>query len=369
LEVPRSSVNDNKIVIGVDYDIKCIYNAKELSGQTISRLTDLESTNLLIDDIGNKIDGQYVLSGAASGRVYNHQPPQNSELELLYQVGNTSNIRRFKLTAEKISELSGNTNYFVGNIITEMIFYYKDVDGNKVTETEKNWTEFSSSLSAITASTSVKDSMSATTLFDGDDIYCDITYYIGATLSRESGETTNTNFKLAYADDPTYNYGVEYKETVKFIKENREYYLKKQIKKQIPTTFNSVSGHSVSYPIYVYKLEQELHEVEGDVYNTYFQSPLAKFKTEINLITKVNEELDSNFSNYKDMDKYNNIHVSPTFKEEYMLGISSLENIDSDIYIERGINAAFEKHLKLGEITSMEALEQYSNGYFKIMES
>ena len=52
-----------------------------------------------------------------------------------------------------------------------------------------------------------------------------------------------------------------------------------------------------------------------------------------------------------------------------MLGISSLENIDSDIYIERGINAAFEKHLKLGEITSMEALEQYSNGYFKIMES
>ena len=45
------------------------------------------------------------------------------------------------------------------------------------------------------------------------------------------------------------------------------------------------------------------------------------------------------------------------------------ENVDSDIYIDRGINAAFEKHLKLGEVTSLEALEQYGNGYFKIMES
>jgi hypothetical protein len=43
--------------------------------------------------------------------------------------------------------------------------------------------------------------------------------------------------------------------------------------------------------------------------------------------------------------------------------------VDSDIYIDRGINAAFEKHLKLGEVTSLEALEQYGNGYFKIMES
>ena len=52
-----------------------------------------------------------------------------------------------------------------------------------------------------------------------------------------------------------------------------------------------------------------------------------------------------------------------------MLGISSLENIDSDIYIERGINAAFERHLKLGEVTSLEALEQYSNGYFTIIDN
>jgi hypothetical protein len=55
----------------------------------------------------------------------------------------------------------------------------------------------------------------------------------------------------------------------------------------------------------------------------------------------------------------------PVFREEYKFGNSVLQNVDADIYIDRGINAAFEKHLKLGEVTSMEALEQYGNGYFK----
>ena len=107
-------------------------------------------------------------------------------------------------------------------------------------------------------------------------------------------------------------------------------------------------------------------DIETDIYGTYYETPLAAFKTEINLI---NADLTTNYSGYIDMDTYNNIHVTPTLKQEYMLGISSLENIDSDIYIERGINAAFEKHLKLGEVTSLEALEQYSNGYFKIIEN
>lgn len=367
-EVPNSEVVDDYIVISLEYEPQ-IYSARELSGQTVSKLTDLESTNVLIDDIGNKIDGKYMLKGAANERPYNHQPLEGAELDLLYEVGNTSNINRISgLTVDNLNDISGNTNYFIGNIITDMVFYYKDVSGNIVEDTVYEWS--GSSLDTIhlsqSARTDIETSNANTVIFDGDDIYCDVTYYMGATLGRESGGT----FFLAYDEnntgDTNYNYGVQYKETVKFVKENREYYLKKQIKKQIPTKVNSVSAHSVSYPIYVYKLKQDFKEIEGDVYNTYFQSPLAKFKTEINLI---NEDLTTNYSGYIDMPTYNNIHVSPTFKEEYMLGISSLENVNSDIYIERGINAAFEKHLKLGEITSMEALEQYGLTFFKIIDT
>lgn len=367
-EIPKSKVVGKQIVIGLDYNPH-VYKSKELSGHTISRLTDLENPNVLVDDIGNKIDGRYVISGDATNRQYNHQPPQGKELDLLYEVGNTSNIRRFKLTYEDVDEFEDiNTpNYFVGNIITNMVFYYKDKDGNAVENTVFDWN--GSSLKTIhksqDARTEIESDSASTVIFDGDDIYCDVTYYIGATLSRKQGEP----FKLAYSADVTtnnYNYGVEYKETVKFVKENREYYLKKMIGKQIPTAFNSPSAHSISYPIFVYKMTQEMNDIEGDEYKTYFEAPLAAFKTEINLI---NDNLYTNFSNYKDMKPYNNIHVAPVFKQEYMLGISSLENVDSDIYIERGINAAFEKHLKLGEVTSLEALEQYSNGYFKIINN
>jgi hypothetical protein len=107
-------------------------------------------------------------------------------------------------------------------------------------------------------------------------------------------------------------------------------------------------------------------DVENNIYDSLYQVPLAKFTTEINLI---DENSKPNFSKYMDMDEYNGIKVSPVFKEEYKMGLSMMEKVDSDIYIDRGINAAFEKHLKLQEVNSLEALEQFGNGYFKIMNS
>ena len=69
------------------------------------------------------------------------------------------------------------------------------------------------------------------------------------------------------------------------------------------------------------------------------------------------------------MDDYNGLDAYPTFQDAYNIGISSLPIVDSDVNIDRGNNAAFEKHLKIGEVTSLEALENYTNGYFKMMEN
>ena len=408
--VPKSKFRGKYVLIGTSIKNPIIYSTKEVTGQTISRLSDLALTNTLVDDIGNKIDGRYnqiifegetgynadaakyalIVNGVLvslydthakaeeaaptsnfsikkCSPVANHQPPQGKELDLLYEVGNTSNIKRFSLTE---SANTATTNYFVGNIITDMVFYYKDIEGNVVDATRKSWDI--SSLETIHRSQDarkvIEENPNSTVIFDGEDIYCDVTYYIGATLKK----TQDTTFELAYDEIETsdnYNYGVEYKETVKFVKENREYHVRKQIKKQIPTKMNSVSAHSISYPIYVYNLVQEIAEIDTDSYNTLYRAPLATFKTEINLIGKNGNNLRTNYDKYLDMDNLNGIHVYPTFREEYMLGISTMENIDSDIYIERGINAAFEKHLKLGEVRTLEALLQYGNSYFKIMNN
>ena len=340
-----STVVNDKVYLGITYD-PIIYKADEITGYTSSKLKSLEITNCLTDDVGNPIEGIYKIDGIPEHRVLNHQPPQGTELEPLYQVGNTSYIKRYTEDA--------NQNLFVGNIIKEMVFYYKDVNGEKVNDT------------CVTATTSSKDAISSATskmisevtIFDTSGVYCDITYYIGATLARES-DTTN------YIIPDGYSYGVEYNETVKFVKTATEYYLKKESNKQIPTKKNSVSAHSISYPIYIWKLEQEETQINDDTHDTVYTDSLAKFKTLINLI---DDDLTSTYSKFKDLSDYNGISVYPMFRQEYLLGSATMENIESDIYIERGINAAFEKHLKLGEITSLEMLEKYGNSFFKIMD-
>ena len=364
-------------------NVKCpfevnLYSANEINGRTISKLSDLRLYNVLTDDVGNDIDGIYEIN---SGTTY-HQPPEGTVLELLYQVGNTANISRFSLTEEDLDDIVDNKNYFVGDIITRMTFYYKETDETIPEETIVDVVLESSdaytitmngekvsgytSLSAISASTTAKEELekkNKEVIYSFyDDIFCDITYYIGATLRRRIGE----NYNLCYELNRD-NHGVEYKETVQFVKENKEYYLKKpkKLDSVVPSRINDICNHSVSYPIYVYKLTQIMEHVDDSQYDSSYSVPMADFRLNINIFSGDTDT----FNNQEDMEEHNGMQVLPVFREEYMFGISSMENVDSDIYIDRGINAAFEKHLKLGEVTSLEALEQYGNNFFKIMDS
>ena len=61
-------------------------------------------------------------------------------------------------------------------------------------------------------------------------------------------------------------------------------------------------------------------------------------------------------------DQLNNLVATPTFRKEFEFGISMPQKVNSDIYIDRGISKAFDKHLRLQEIKTMDALEQYQNG-------
>ena len=92
-------------------------------------------------------------------------------------------------------------------------------------------------------------------------------------------------------------------------------------------------------------------EIVDNTYNTTYNDSLSKVEYSV---TRRYDETDSKF---------------PIMREEYRVGIAGPESVEGDIYIDRGINSAFEKHLKLGEVTSLESLLQYGNGYFKIMEN
>jgi hypothetical protein len=406
-DYPDATSDEEKVTVAFTGDVS-MYSVDEVTGKTVSKISDLRLYNVLTDDIGNNIEGIYDLS---NGGVYNHQPPEGTVLELIFQVGNTANIDRFSHTKDDIDDvITAKTfngaddlrNYFVGDIITDMNFYYRDFSDEPVSGTlytvkllESDEIRISgathvetvpasayTSLSAITFSTEEKEKLEdeEDKLFH-EDVYCDITYYKGATLSRKENKTYNLAseerndvYKIDSASTESFyyrNYGVEYKETVRFVKTNWEYYFKKptDVDSTLPSKRDNPCKHSVSYPIWVYVLTQDLTRVDESQYDSDYSVPLADFRFDINVFS-AGTGTDTFDLKYKiEMARHNELQVFPTYREEYRFGIAALENVDSDIYIDRGINAAFEKHLKLGEVTTLEALEQYGNGYFKIMES
>ena len=320
-----------------------IHNTGEITGFTTSKLETLCSKNALTDNAGYMLPGVF---NTASGKTY-AQPQEGEELDLLYESGNTANIMPYKKTKTleellRIDTPDNDENYFIGDIITDMYFYYLGIDDSK---TGSRWHD--SSLETINSIPKPAD-----TMLVSENIFCDITYCIGATLIREEGG------KYMLYDKG--NHGVMYMETVEFEKKNVEYHLKAETEKSTPMQKNKPGHHSVSYPVVCYVIKKKEVEIDGEtryVDNTaYFISDTFTCQSG-SVLTYSADSVDTS------------VAVFPVFRQEYMLGSSIMQNIDADIYIDRGINAALDKHIKLGEVTSMEALENYSNGYFKMMDN
>lgn len=58
----------------------------------------------------------------------------------------------------------------------------------------------------------------------------------------------------------------------------------------------------------------------------------------------------------------------PYFKEESLFGIQDMSISADNVRIERGTSAAYERHSILGEITSLDDLVKYKNGFFEIID-
>ena len=335
-----------------------VYNMSCVNGKAGSKLYELRVNNMLTDDTGEVIPGRYDISDKV-----NQQPAEGDVLDLIYEVGNTNRVVPFS---------GAGDNLYFGDIITSMKFYYKDYDGNKYGEVSINIDEGSSiktSLSAINESTSAvnestseeEESIAEKVLLE-PDIYCEIEYLIGTTLSGVTKEETKdgvtlvvgTKYTVAKAEEG-YSNGVLYREEVQFVKTEWQYKLSAAVTGQIPATANKPTAHKLCYPVTCYVLKQKMSEIDS-VFGNKYRYALADFTM--------------CFPPYSGWKGYNrSVEIFPVFRQEYLMGNATMQNLDIDIYIDRGINAAYEKHLKLGEVTTMEALEQYTNGYYKMIEN
>jgi hypothetical protein len=64
-----------------------------------------------------------------------------------------------------------------------------------------------------------------------------------------------------------------------------------------------------------------------------------------------------------------NLSLSAITKEEYLFGIISKPEVESDVFIDRGIVTIYDKHLKMSEITNLGELTRYNRGYYNIIKS
>lgn len=53
-------------------------------------------------------------------------------------------------------------------------------------------------------------------------------------------------------------------------------------------------------------------------------------------------------------------------KDEYLFGVAGKPEISNDLFIDRGATSVLEPHLRLSEISSLDHLIRYGNGYYKI---
>tara|TARA_R110000868_G_scaffold176916_3_gene414927 strand:+ start:2975 stop:3670 length:696 start_codon:yes stop_codon:yes gene_type:complete len=61
-----------------------------------------------------------------------------------------------------------------------------------------------------------------------------------------------------------------------------------------------------------------------------------------------------------------NVGLSANTSMDYLLGIVSPPEVQSDLFIDRGNTTVMEDHLRLGEIKGLDALLDYGNGYYKV---
>lgn len=61
-----------------------------------------------------------------------------------------------------------------------------------------------------------------------------------------------------------------------------------------------------------------------------------------------------------------NTSLSALTKEEYLFGIISLPEVESDVFIDRGLTSVMDMHLRLSEVKNLDELSKYGNGFYNL---
>lgn len=345
------SIHNGSLLLFSPYDVRCL---NYISGETETHIGDFRNDSVLYDNLGSHVNGLFIPYGNDLTKyVGSLRPLPYDSLSLQYSIGSTRHL-------EKLRE-----NLFFGDILHNIEFLVRTDSGNYIPFKGLTFTSTGHALHQIFADYTLTYDKRSGRLISivrrmGDAMYMeDALSWLGCTLVAKMEYCIGAFIKYAdgkYVLAPNKHHGVEY----------TDYFT---VQRNI-----FVYGRSKNdrYPIYYYTLTGEnFNAVETSGESTtksYFKMEIPVFMAQDNSAVLVN---DSHFDDegLEKLEKYRNFISVPTVRREYNLGMAYQEKVSEDIYIDRGISTAFEKHLKLQEIATMQDLENYSNGgFFSISE-
>lgn len=323
------TISDNTIFYYKPYTV---FYTNYIVGETESKISSFTpSTNVAYDDIGNRLPGQFIKKPLQTNNndiieyTYSN-PTENSWLDLYYQPGTL-------IHPSIISKTENKTTYW-GNFLSDMEFYFMDDNGNKhfqVTLTHNDVIlKKITALDAINKCLELKNDSIGTGLNviskygSLSCLKCDIIYYMGCNIERLYEKNNDGLFIYDKGYNVISNTGVKYIDTVDLIPQRCTYYM------------SNTQCYNLNY-----------YELIWD--------------------KMINNTRISTFYVYKPQKISDNGFVYfPILREEYKIGTAMAPKVTSDVKINRGTARSFDKHIKLLEVKSLEALEQYNNGWMTI---
>lgn len=251
----------------------------------------------------------------------NYETPSDDEDWLYYyRIGNVSNYRTLNDELGNIQHIgddmtNGNDLYAYGDIITDITYEQDNNDSYKII----------------------------------------FTYIIGGHLKAEYARSeTDVDGNVMYYfsnfewDDTDKYHGVTFTDTY-YVDTDSDIYTSLIETGNFSTYVNTIDDFDINkYPFVTYN-------------SVYTEEKVINNSTTV--IATIMSDMSATIKNEVDY------QYSSMFKYDYLNGITYQPKTDIDVYITRGNAAAFERHIKLGEIKTLDDLEYYANGGFYTMQN
>lgn len=209
-------------------------------------------------------------------------------------------------------------------------------------------------------------------------------FMTGATSPKMTGITGTNKFTLRMPDKVISNYYVYGNTTVTGLTESRIDELKSyDILNEYKVGFDmytetyrnykniSLTGvsrvHSMDEPrIYVFDTIADSNiGTDKQVYGIKFLEYTGTSRNVV--IDNIQSQINLNsFSYMSEGWNETNISLSAITREEYLFGITTPPEVQSDVYVDRGKTSVLDMHLRLSEIKDLGELSRYGNGFYKL---